>query len=250
MQSSWKPQDLRKVCTKHKTACVSFSLRRLFETFFAQINISRFTIEICAETILMYLRVSVHYACLILIKLKLSTDIITILSMSDFMKIRSVFLNCSMRRYKQADNRNKDTRRSTGLLAAFKKKGKSSNVRCAAQESLPFPVTVCSHHGLKCILIKPLLPLCCIHPGSNFWTIKYGTIFLTSVHFKRSRYSDWLRAGRLRDQGSSTGRVKNFHFSMLSRPALGSTQPPIQWVPGALSRGKAAWAWSWPLTSN
>jgi hypothetical protein len=28
---------------------------------------------------------------------------------------------------------------------------------------------------------------------------------------------------------------KNFHFSMSSRPALGSTQHPIQWVPGALS---------------
>jgi hypothetical protein len=33
------------------------------------------------------------------------------------------------------------------------------------------------------------------------------------------------------------GRVKNFHFSMSSRPALGSTQPPIQWVLGVLSRG-------------
>jgi hypothetical protein len=31
--------------------------------------------------------------------------------------------------------------------------------------------------------------------------------------------------------------VKNFYFSTLSRPALGSTQPPIQWVPGALSAG-------------
>jgi hypothetical protein len=49
--------------------------------------------------------------------------------------------------------------------------------------------------------------------------------------------TDWLRAGRLRDRGSSPGRVKNFHFSISSRPALGSTQPPIQWVPGALSRG-------------
>jgi hypothetical protein len=46
-----------------------------------------------------------------------------------------------------------------------------------------------------------------------------------------------LRAGRLRGRGSSPGRVKNFHFSMSSRPALGSTQPPIQWVPGARSRG-------------
>jgi hypothetical protein len=30
---------------------------------------------------------------------------------------------------------------------------------------------------------------------------------------------------------------KNFLFSRLSRPALRSTQPPIQWVPGALSLG-------------
>jgi hypothetical protein len=43
-----------------------------------------------------------------------------------------------------------------------------------------------------------------------------------------SRYSDWLRAGRLRGRGSSPGRVKNFRFSMSSKPALGSTQPPIQ----------------------
>jgi hypothetical protein len=33
------------------------------------------------------------------------------------------------------------------------------------------------------------------------------------------------------------GGVKNFLFSMSSRLALGSTQPPIQWVPGALSLG-------------
>jgi hypothetical protein len=30
---------------------------------------------------------------------------------------------------------------------------------------------------------------------------------------------------------------QDFHFSMSSRPALGSTQPPIQWVPGSLSPG-------------
>jgi hypothetical protein len=34
---------------------------------------------------------------------------------------------------------------------------------------------------------------------------------------------------------SSVG--KNFHFSMSSRPALGPTQPPIQWVPRVLSPG-------------
>jgi hypothetical protein len=33
----------------------------------------------------------------------------------------------------------------------------------------------------------------------------------------------------------SLGRVKNFLFSTSSRPVLGPTRPPIQWVPGALS---------------
>jgi hypothetical protein len=36
---------------------------------------------------------------------------------------------------------------------------------------------------------------------------------------------------------SSPGMVKNFLFSTSSRPGLGSTQPPIQWVLGALSPG-------------
>jgi hypothetical protein len=49
-----------------------------------------------------------------------------------------------------------------------------------------------------------------------------------------SRYSDWLRAGPPRGTSSSPGRVKNVLFSISSRPALGSTQPPIQLVPGAL----------------
>jgi hypothetical protein len=50
-----------------------------------------------------------------------------------------------------------------------------------------------------------------------------------------SRYSDWLRAGRPRSQSSSPGTIKNFLFSTSSRPALGLIQPPIHWVPGALS---------------
>jgi hypothetical protein len=49
--------------------------------------------------------------------------------------------------------------------------------------------------------------------------------------------SEWLRAGRPSGRSSSPGRVKNFLFSTTSRPALGSTQPPIQWVPRALSPG-------------
>jgi hypothetical protein len=51
-----------------------------------------------------------------------------------------------------------------------------------------------------------------------------------------SRDSNWLWAGRQRCRSSSSGRVKNSLFSTSSRPALGPTQSPIQWVPGALSQ--------------
>jgi hypothetical protein len=36
-------------------------------------------------------------------------------------------------------------------------------------------------------------------------------------------------------RGSILGKGKIFLFSVASRPALGLTQPHIQWVPGALS---------------
>jgi hypothetical protein len=39
-------------------------------------------------------------------------------------------------------------------------------------------------------------------------------------------------------------------LSTASRPALGSTQPPVQWVPGGcFLESSSAGAWSWPLTS-
>jgi hypothetical protein len=52
-----------------------------------------------------------------------------------------------------------------------------------------------------------------------------------------SRDSDWLRAIPPKGRSSSPGRLKSFLFSPASRPALGPTQLPIQWVLGALSPG-------------
>jgi hypothetical protein len=68
----------------------------------------------------------------------------------------------------------------------------------------------------------------------------------------RCRCSDWLRAWRLRVRSSNPGRVKNFHFSISSRPTLRSSQPHIQWVPGQLSLGvkrQGREADHWPPTS-
>jgi hypothetical protein len=64
-----------------------------------------------------------------------------------------------------------------------------------------------------------------------------------------SRHSAWLCVGLQRGGSSSLGRVKNFLFSMSSRPVVGPTQPPVG-TKGSFPGGKAAGAWSWILTSN
>jgi hypothetical protein len=59
---------------------------------------------------------------------------------------------------------------------------------------------------------------------------------------ERSRYSDWLRAGRNRGCTSSPGGGKNFHVSMLPKPKLRPTHPPTQWISETLSTGvKRPW---------
>jgi hypothetical protein len=69
---------------------------------------------------------------------------------------------------------------------------------------------------------------------------------MTSTRFKRrSRDSSvGIATGYVLDEqggrSSSPDGAKNFHFSVSSRPALGSTQPPIEWVPGVKRQGREA----------
>jgi hypothetical protein len=66
-----------------------------------------------------------------------------------------------------------------------------------------------------------------------------------SVGVSTNFIGSFVRAGR---PGFDSRQCKIFLFSTASRPALGSTQPPIQWVPGgSFPGGKAAEAWSWQL---
>jgi hypothetical protein len=46
-----------------------------------------------------------------------------------------------------------------------------------------------------------------------------------------------LQGGRPRVLSLNLGRIKNIHFSTLSRYDLGPTQPPMQWVLGTVSPG-------------
>jgi hypothetical protein len=54
---------------------------------------------------------------------------------------------------------------------------------------------------------------------------------------QQSRCIDWLRAGRPWGRSSSAGWGKIFLLSTSTRPVLGPTQPPNQWVPEGTSTG-------------
>jgi hypothetical protein len=57
---------------------------------------------------------------------------------------------------------------------------------------------------------------------------------------QRSRYSSWLDAGRPKDPSLIPDRGKIFLLATSSKPALGSIQSPIYWVPGGKRPGSEA----------
>jgi hypothetical protein len=77
------------------------------------------------------------------------------------------------------------------------------------------------------VLIRILQPL--MHYLNKKWSIdRYLQLWLAGW---LSQYSVWLRTGRPGDCGSIPGRGERiFPLNSVSRPALGSTQRPVQWV--------------------
>jgi hypothetical protein len=121
-------------------------------------------------------------------------------------------------------------------------------LRTACDSSLVSLLLTCTHQFCSPPLRGGWTP----EPVCTGWKCKYSWPHRDS---NRSRNSvvGIATSYRLDDRGirvPSPGRVKNFLFSKSSRPALRSTQPPIPWVPGALSPGVAPGASSWPLTSD
>ena len=74
----------------------------------------------------------------------------------------------------------------------------------------------------------------------NYLILLSSLLFLPLV----GRYSDSRWAGTFWGSNPDGGR----DFPPPSRPALESTQPPVQCVPGFFPVGEAAGAWGWPPT--
>jgi hypothetical protein len=91
-------------------------------------------------------------------------------------------------------------------------------------------------YGSKAIFIKThgsQESAVCISTGYGLDGRGVGVQLLAGA--ERSLHIDWLWAGWPRCRRSTPGRGKTFLLSTSTRPALRSTQPPIQWVPEPLS---------------
>jgi hypothetical protein len=87
---------------------------------------------------------------------------------------------------------------------------------------IKFPATLVSNYQTT---------RCHVPEDYNLDTCKENPKYLRSS--EESRHSDGLGAGELWFGSRQGARF----FSIASRPGLGPTQPPIQWVPGSVSPG-------------
>jgi hypothetical protein len=117
----------------------------------------------------------------------------------------------------------------------------ASFVGCKKWGSMTATHNLCSHFVFMMLsseLLKPGIWHFCMevhHRHNHNLCIKH--VYIWTIKSRDSSVSI-VTGYRLDDQGvgvPSPGGGKNFHFSMSSRPAPGSTQPPIQWVSVALS---------------
>jgi hypothetical protein len=123
---------------------------------------------------------------------------------------------------------------------------------------LLFRITV--NLNVRCwpgFLLQKIRTVSCENPSSGPQVVIRHTCSIRAIH----TYFFCLRlggVGRVSSVGIATGygldgpgieSRRGRDFPHLSRPALGHTQPPVQWVPG-LSRGKAAGAWCWQHTQS
>jgi hypothetical protein len=77
--------------------------------------------------------------------------------------------------------------------------------------------------------------MCCFWAGEIWYANIFNSVTLFCESWDNS--VGIVTDCGLDDQGSNPGGSWEFFTVTLSKPALGPTQPPIQWIPGALSLG-------------
>jgi len=149
---------------------------------------------------------------------------------------------------------------------------------CVLSDIFFRPVLSCGYHTLLSTTAFVILPLRTSHPASQPKSLPKGgnwrfaqlaeflPYFLTervSGMWKRRTVNDRIYIYLLVGRDSSVGIATRYwldglgiefrrgrDFPRPSRPVLGLTQPPIQWVPGLFSGGTAAGAWRWAPTPS
>jgi hypothetical protein len=84
----------------------------------------------------------------------------------------------------------------------------------------------------------------------HFWQAAPCIVLRVALMFVISIHECAGIATRYRMDGRGIKSWWGRDFPQLSRPALGPTQPPVQWIPGLLPGGKAAATWRIPLTPS